>query len=245
VTAPEPEDCDALLECDPGRSDLADFARAQGYLLLRGAAPPEAVARLCREVVALCARRGWVVSSSDPVRARPGATLAGNGWDDPRFLDLQRDLFEKDAFRALGRTPAVRDALAQIYGGPARGGRGEVCRVVLPDSPRHTTGPHQESFYLDRGAELWVAWIPLVPCPPELGALALAPGTHHQGLLPHAGEHGEGGIRTSTGVRWATTTFEPGDVLLFHGLTAHRALHNTTGDRVRLSCDYRFVPEAG
>jgi ectoine hydroxylase-related dioxygenase (phytanoyl-CoA dioxygenase family) len=87
-----------------------------------------------------------------------------------------------------------------------------------------------------------VAWLPLVPCPPELGGLALAPGTHRAGLLPHEGEHGEAGIRTSLGARWATGELEPGDVVLFHGLTVHCALLNTTQDRVRLSCDYRFGP---
>jgi hypothetical protein len=40
---------------------------------------------------------------------------------------------------------------------------------------------------------------------------------------------------------WLTTDYHPGDVLIFHNLTLHWALPNTS-DRVRLSIDTRAQP---
>ena len=38
---------------------------------------------------------------------------------------------------------------------------------------------------------------------------------------------------------WASASYRPGDVLVFHSLTVHWAPPNR-GERLRLSCDYRY-----
>ena len=44
---------------------------------------------------------------------------------------------------------------------------------------------------------------------------------------------------------WAGADYEPGDVLLVHCLTLHRALPNRDpAGQLRLSADFRFRPEA-
>ena len=40
--------------------------------------------------------------------------------------------------------------------------------------------------------------------------------------------------------RWLTTTTRPGDVLVFHSHTVHRAGPNLTRDRLRVSVDFRY-----
>jgi ectoine hydroxylase-related dioxygenase (phytanoyl-CoA dioxygenase family) len=39
---------------------------------------------------------------------------------------------------------------------------------------------------------------------------------------------------------WHSSPFELGDALFFHSKTAHQGLPNVSGDRVRLSVDYRY-----
>ena len=85
---------------------------------------------------------------------------------------------------------------------------------------------------------MWTVWIPLGECPPALGGLALLPGSHLRGLLPH----GEGGIEEELAAGWVSAHYRPGDVLIFHGRTVHRALENRVAGALRLSADFRFVP---
>ena len=44
-------------------------------------------------------------------------------------------------------------------------------------------------------------------------------------------------------LRWVTTDFAAGDVLIFNSLTVHAALHNVTEFDLRLSVDYRYQLE--
>ena len=86
----------------------------------------------------------------------------------------------------------------------------------------------------------WTAWIPLAECPRELGGLAVMRGSHRRGPLPHAGDHC---TRVPEGQPWACADYEPGDVLLVHCHTLHRALPNRDpAGRLRLSADFRFRP---
>jgi ectoine hydroxylase-related dioxygenase (phytanoyl-CoA dioxygenase family) len=84
------------------------------------------------------------------------------------------------------------------------------------------------------------AWIPLSDCPRELGPLALLAGSHHGGLREHSG-HGivDGGVRVPEGAVWTSTDYRCGDVVLFQPHTLHCSLPNRSGDRLRLSADFR------
>ena len=68
-------------------------------------------------------------------------------------------------------------------------------------------------------------------------------GSHHLGLLPTHSAYGAGGrgIDTDTiDLPWACGDFQIGDFILFHSLTVHKGLHNSSPDRIRLSVDYRY-----
>ncbi|MGB6457756.1 MAG: phytanoyl-CoA dioxygenase family protein [Streptosporangiaceae bacterium] len=148
--------------------------------------------------------------------------------------------------------PSFRAALASrglsrlAYLAPLRGlvrlilGTGAFCypakvlRVVYPERRGAVTKGryvHQD-FAVTGVQDMLTTWLPLMDTAPELGGLAVLPGSHlgpplRPRLLP-ADEAG-----------WATTEFRPGDVLLFHCLTAHAALPNHA-DRVRISADFRW-----
>lgn len=115
-----------------------------------------------------------------------------------------------------------------------------MLRAFSAAGGQHTTPPHQERAFIGGRPDAWTAWIPLGECPRALGGLAVMRGSHRRGPLPHAGDRC---TRVPEGQPWACADYEPGDVLLVHCHTLHRALRNRDpAGRLRLSADFRFRP---
>lgn len=121
------------------------------------------------------------------------------------------------------------------------------------------TGAHMDIVYMGRGtARLMTCWIPFGDIPIELGTLAMCVGSHRDpgfervrntyGRMDVDRDRIEGWfcndpreIAQKFGGRWATTSYEAGDVITFGMYTMHASTTNTT-NRFRLSCDVRFQP---
>ena len=86
-------------------------------------------------------------------------------------------------------------------------------------------------------------WLPLAACSPQDGALRVLCRSQHKGRRLPQTAPGVGGVgvpvRPEEEPDWVYTSYRPGDVLVFHSLTVHWAPSNR-GDRLRLSCDYRY-----
>jgi ectoine hydroxylase-related dioxygenase (phytanoyl-CoA dioxygenase family) len=228
------------------REALRVRAARDGCLLLRGIPGPEAVAPLLGLAREVAESLGFLLPKpagrSAPL-ARPGAVLTGTGYDDPRWLTLQQRVIGDPRFAAVGDHAALLAVLAALLGGPVLTRRGDICRLVLPNAPHLTTPPHQDHWYTGGTPNLWTVWIPLTNTPLALGPLAVLPGSHVGGLLPHDGQGaGRQGVRIIDDARFAAVPLAAGDSILFNCLTVHRALPNVTRRRVRLSVDYRYQP---
>lgn len=223
--------------------EFKERAEHDGYLWLRGLLNPAEVTQVRGVVAAACTQLGWLVEGSDPLAAiaRPGATLSGSGWDDPQWLRLQQLVLANPSVLSLGTNPALLRVLTALLGGPLRTGQGTVCRVALPGDLAHTTPAHQDFTYVGGSEHLWIAWIPLGPCPLEVGPIAVWPGSHRDGPRPHDDQDGRPGIVDLQGARWVSADLEAGDVILMNTLVVHRALPNASGV-LRLSVDFRFEP---
>ncbi len=238
----------ALVDAMPWREDpdaIKAFVVEHGYLFFRGLLDAELLERVRTQVQDHWAEGGLVVADSMPVVAQPDAQLTGVTYavsDDPRWVDLHRKLYVSDEFWAIGEDPRVLDILSTIFDSKPRTRCGDICRIMLPCDFDRTTPPHQDLFYIGKPVELWTAWFPLVDCPIQVGPLAIVPGTQRRGVWTHTDDRGcEAGLE---GSEWATDHLRVGDVLMFHGLTVHGPWHNTSKDRVRLSVDFRYLPEA-
>jgi len=231
---------DATTLADP---DFSAFCDDHGHALVRGALPLPLIEAVAAEAMAACAAQGWL---QDPTQPTPtsDAALSGNGFDDPGWLLLQQQVLGSRAFTALNESAAMLDLMARLFGEPARGRCGDVVRVTFPGGERLTTPAHQDHHYIGGSARLWVAWLPLLPCPLEVGPIALLDRSHRDGPLPHDAEPGSDhpGVRVADGATWCAGEVHPGDVVLMHCLAVHKALPNRTQERIRLSLDCRFLP---
>jgi ectoine hydroxylase-related dioxygenase (phytanoyl-CoA dioxygenase family) len=225
---------------------LRSRAAEHGYLMLRGIPGPQAV-RPLRTLIQEVAESLGLLRRTRAGRAaslvRPGAALTGTGYDDPRWLALQERVLPDPRFAAVGDAAELLKVLEALFGGPALTRRGDICRLVLPNAPHLTTPPHQDHWYTGGTTNLWTVWIPLIETPLEVGPLAVLPGSHLSGLLPHSGQGaGRQAVRETDDAAFAAAPLAAGDAILFNCLTVHCALPNVTRSRVRLSVDYRYQP---
>jgi ectoine hydroxylase-related dioxygenase (phytanoyl-CoA dioxygenase family) len=234
------------VETAPSPADGTDLARAaadRGYVFLRDLIPTSDVLALRARVLEACHVVGWLDARA-PVEngvARPGATIGAN---DAVWTEVQCRVQPLAEFIRLREHPAILGVLQAILGGPVRGGCGDTCRVFSPRRAELVTRPHQDRFYVHGTTPLWTVWVPLGDCQRALGGLAVLPRSHLAGLWPHDDTGtGNQGVDVRAELLWASADYRCGDVLMFDGLTVHRALENRTADRLRLSADFRYTTE--
>jgi hypothetical protein len=231
---------ETLIDSSPLRERpeaLRRRATRDGYLFFRGLVDVAAISALADLVLTECRARGF----ADGNRARAG--LEPVPYDAPDFISLQCAVLAREAFAAVGDDPNLVGVLEAVYGGAVATRRGDLCRLAVPGHPDHRTPPHQDHYYVGGSPDVWTAWLPLTDCPLSLGPLAVRPGSHREGLLPHDVEaSGVEGVVVPDDGRWATADLGAGDALLFSCLTVHRSEPNLSGDRLRLSADYRYEP---
>jgi hypothetical protein len=227
----ELSDSSALL-ADTGLADPDQLRRrlaADGYLFLRGLLPADAVLAAHDGVVAALASGGWTGVTAG--QAGPGpAVNARDAIGDPAF---RAALFSKPLNR-LPYLPPFRQMVRSVLGPGAFSYPFKVLRTVYPERPPEVTrGRYVHQDYQNSGVQdMLTTWLPLMRIPAAVGGLAVLPGSH-------LGRPVRPRLLTPAERTWATADYEPGDVLLFHCMTAHAALPNRSGS-MRLSTDCRW-----
>ena len=198
---------------------LRERMRRDGYLLVRGLVDPALANDAGREARAALCAAGWA----------PTAAHAPD-WNDPGY----RGFALSEAVNRLPYEPGPQHLMHLLMGAGAFVYPLKVPRAVYPD---RLNADHKGRFvHQDYGVigkqDLFTMWFPLEDIPLELGPLGIRPGSSREGWAAprRLGRDAPG---------WLSTRFEPGDALVFHCLTWHAALPNTT-DRMRLSVDVRW-----
>ena len=223
---------------------LRRAANAHGHLLFRGLLPHDSVKAL-RDIAIDAARAQGIVSGEGATTLHLQAPRRWQGYGDTRWIAMQQSILASKEAQSLPRQQRLLAIFEALYQGPVMTHRGDICRLGVPHSvaPEHTTPAHQDHFYVGGSTQLWTAWTPLVPCPIELGPLALIDGSHRRGFINHGGEGiGRQHINGLDEARWSSQDLELGDVVIFHCMAIHRALPNLTEADLRLSFDMRFQP---
>ena len=250
---------DSTAELAQGRFDaLRHRYAADGYLLLRGLLPRDRVEAACAQVVASLAARRLL----DPAFA-PAERIAA------RRVRVSRFGFEAEdrrfpLVRELALAGPMHAFYDRFFDAQARAFDYLWLRLMAPGQG---TAPHCDIVYMGRGtSELCTSWMPLTPVGLADGPLMLLEGSHRVARLRDGYarmdidadgnwrrlkfRHGRifrGGdysrhprrVQREFGLRWLTTEFERGDVLVFSPFMLHAALDNRTR-RFRISADARY-----
>lgn len=149
--------------------------------------------------------------------------------------------------------PALIDVVGVLLEGPVRPYDFRWPRLARPGEG---CGFHCDGPYMSRGTDRHLSvWIPLGRIAPHEGALMILEDSHRSEELAHgyltkdADRDGlvwldddPVAVQQRYGARWLTTTFEPGDVLIFGMNVLHGAFDNQSATgRCRLSTDSRYL----
>ena len=221
---------------------LREMAARDGFLFFRRLVPEPIVVALRRAVLEFSAAAGWLDAQAPPGEARAAAGRRVGGYEDPDWIALQAHVQTQSEMWALGDCVAIHRALRAIDGRSSYLylSTANTCRVFSPH-PEMATRPHQDAHYVRLFADFWTVWLPLGDCPRELGGLALLSGSHLDGLRDHSGLGIDGGgVHVADDEVWSTADYRCGDAVFFRAHALHRALPNVSGNRLRLSADFRY-----
>jgi len=228
--------------------DSAETLRAHmaedGYLFFPQLIPDKSILNVRREILALCSEADWLDSereTEEGIAASGVACVEGQ----PEFMRVYNRLQHSEAFHALAHTSALLEVLERLFGEQPLPHARNIARIIFPQNVRFTTPSHQDYIHIQGTEQTYTTWIPLGECPEELGSLTVLRGSHTLGILPVHKADGAGGLGIDTDSlqnEWVGGDFKIGDAILFHSLAVHKALPNTTPERIRLSVDFRYQP---
>jgi hypothetical protein len=200
-----------------------------GYLFFRGLLPAAEVRAVGDAILDRLRSGGWADDRGIPALP-PRAVNSMDALADPAF----RAAMSGAAFNRLPYLPPLRAVIRGVLGPRAFSYPAKVLRAVYPEDPR--ARPRGRYIHYDYGVsgvqDMLTSWIPLMDIPAPIGGLAVRPGGH-------LGPPGRPRPLNVTEPGWATTTYQPGDVIIFHCLTPHAALPNR-GSALRISGDFRW-----
>lgn len=229
----------------------AQLAR-DGYVLLRGALPVDAVKAARQDVLERLAEVGEVAPPlQEGVATGSSRRLALH----PDLGAFWRGVCESPTLRALTHGPAMTRLSSAALGTPSVPFDFLWLRTMLAG---RATPLHFDHVYMNRGsAQVITAWIPLGDVPLVAGPLVVVENSHrfedlisrYRGIdvdrdaLPGSFPEDALAFARSRQTRLLSADFRAGDVLLFGMFTLHGSLDNRmTGARLRLSCDVRWQP---
>ena len=221
--------------------DLRARALEDGYVFFRELVPEAAIRQVRSDFTAILDAVDWLDAGTDPCAAisTQEARLMGT----PEFIPIYDAIQKLESFHTMAHHPVLLQVAEALLGERGMPQPSAIARVIFPAKLEHTTPPHQDFILVQGTPEVWTTWIPLGPCPVELGGLAVLRGSHDRGILPVHQAMGAGGLRVKSACLdgdWITGPFETGDTLFFHSKTVHQGLPNISGNRIRLSVDYRY-----
>ena len=248
----DPGQMGELIDSSPLVADpdaLRDRFEAEGHLLMRGLVPPEMVLAAREEILTKYAVVGEIDDRHPIMDA-----IAGDG-DGVLHANMR-------AFTESVRTGAHYESVIlheRILGvvGVLLGGEAVPFDFRWPRlvRPGEGCGFHCDGPYMNRATDKHLScWIPLGRIEPHESGLVILERSHRSQRLRDgylAMDADRDGlvwldedpaiVQEHYGERWLTTTYEPGDVLIFSMNTLHGAADNASPiDRCRLSTDSRY-----
>ncbi|MEM7284823.1 MAG: phytanoyl-CoA dioxygenase family protein [Actinomycetota bacterium] len=248
----DPRHMGELVDSSPLLTDpeaLRERFDAEGHLLLRGLIPAETVLAARAEILTKYAVIGEVDDRHPVMDAVAGD---GEGVLHANMRAFTESVRSGACYEAVILHRAILDVVGSLLGGPAVPFDFRWPRLVRPGEG---CGFHCDGPYMNRATDKHLStWIPLGRIEPhESGLVVLERSHRNQRLIDGylAMDADRDGlvwldedpaiVQEQYGERWLTTTYEPGDVLVFSMNTLHGAADNASpAGRCRLSTDSRY-----
>ena len=216
-------------------------AERDGYLYMRDIVDKEAVLRARGDIAAVLQEVGWIDAGTDPDEAITSHAPHVSG--EPEFSPVYDKVQMLESFHTLAHDVAILNVIGHLLGDDVLLQPSNIARFIFPTNLEYTTPAHQDFVHIQGTPDVWTAWLPLGDCPHYMGGLSVLTGSHKGGILPVSRALGAGGLRAhfeKIGGQWVSSPFEPGDVIFFHSHAVHKGLPNLSGNRLRLSADFRY-----
>jgi ectoine hydroxylase-related dioxygenase (phytanoyl-CoA dioxygenase family) len=225
---------------------LRQRLQQDGYLYLRGIVDRQAVMALRNDILQIFGEHGWLMADSPREQGMTDAVPAIEGED--AFFAVYDEVQKLESLHSLAHNPQILTVLQGVIGSSVFPHPLGIARMGFPRNEECTTPPHQDYPNNQGTTQLYACWIPLGDCPRQLGGLSMLESSPSLGLLPLEFSLGAGARQAvlpeqAQQMRWLTTDYECGDILIFGSLAVHRSLPNLSGDRFRLSVDFRYQEE--
>jgi ectoine hydroxylase-related dioxygenase (phytanoyl-CoA dioxygenase family) len=234
---------DLLGDREALRARLAE----DSYLYFEQVLDVERIMKLRRAILGVLEEHGWIKGGLTLMEGQAVVRPLHEGMSD--FWPVYDEVQKLRPFHLFAHSSELLGIMRQVVGDTAFPHPLKICRIGFPEHYEATTPPHQDFPNNQGTTALTAAWIPVGDIDRDHGGLAILRGSHQYGLLPLVGHMGPGRRQASVPVemleelRWVTTDFRAGDVLLFNSMTVHAALHNITEFDLRVSVDYRYQQE--
>ena len=228
---------------------LRSRAEQDGYLFFKHFLPVEPLLELRRQMLEICAQRGWLASNSNLMdgvideEAINRVPLEEMRTDVGVSNEAYRAVQKLELFHTLPHHPKLLSLYRNLFGKEVLPHPRHIARMITSHRGVFPTPPHQDYIHIQGAQQTWTCWFPLGNCPREMGSLTALRGSHHQGVVAVAPAKGAGGLAAILcphEIDWVEGDFELGDILTFTSCTVHRALRSQHRDRIRLSCDIRY-----
>jgi hypothetical protein len=226
-------------------------AESDGFLFFKRFLPAEPLLQLRRQMLEICAQRGWL----DPNRDLMEGVLNLDALNQVPEEQMRTDIgVSQDAYRAVQKLelfhtiphhPKLLSLYRSLFGKEAMPHPRHIARMITSHPSIFPTPPHQDHIHIQGTRQTWTCWFPVGNCPREMGSLTVLRGSHRNGVVAVAPAKGAGNLASilcPSEVDWVEGDFAVGDILTFSSATVHRALRSQHRDRIRLSCDDRFQP---
>jgi hypothetical protein len=213
------------------------------YLFIRGLLPKNTILNIRSRLLKKAASGGWL-NPSYPIE-KGVANLAASCKDpEEQYMKIFRTLWKDEELHRARIHENVLELFAKIFREPALAHPMFVQRNIFPQHETFdfTTGAHQDKVHIG-GSTNYAMWVPIGDCPIDKGPLAIASGSHLNGILDTRVGTGAGGMDIAVKIpgKWVTGPFEAGDILIFSDTTVHKALPNKSNE-IRQSFDARYQP---
>ena len=221
-------------------AELGRRMQRDGYLFLRGLLPADVVEGLRMQILEIARDAGWV--RRDAALAEALADLNGFCVEpEPGYMQKYHAMYRLPEFHAIQHHPNLVGLFERMFEEAVLPHPRIIGRTIFPQRETFTTPPHQDFIPIQGTADTYTAWIPLSDLPPELGGLQLASGSHRRGVYDFQPAMGAGGLEVLDPLEgtWRYSPFRQGDVLIFHSMTVHKGMPNSS-DRLRMSIDARY-----